>query len=146
MLRLSVLGIFLVLIIALALGLQKPQKQEQVKIGKTSINVEVADTPDKRDQGLSNRKSLNQDSGMLFVFDQKDRHPFWMKQMHFDLDFIWIADDKVVDITENVPKPTDPNNLPQYVPKELVNYVLEVNSGFVRNHQIKLGDKVEIFH
>lgn len=108
------------------------------------ITVEIADSQAERQQGLSDRDKLPPDRGLLFVFNEKDTHPFWMKGMRFNLDFIWIADNKVVDITENVPAPKNLANIAQIRPKHAVNYVLEVNAGFVKAHQISIGSKFEV--
>lgn len=118
----------------------------QIKINDKVIHVELAQTESQRSQGLSNRESLPRDHGMLFVFDKASIYRFWMKDMKFPLDFIWINGDKVVDLTENVPAPANNDNLPLYWPKETVNYVLEVNSGFVAENQIKVGDTVEFLY
>ena len=106
--------------------------------------MEIKDTSEERKQGLSNRKHLPKDQGVLFIFDQPAQHSFWMKNMLFDLDFIWIKNNKVVDITENVPAPK--NNQPpvSLKPKSPVNKVLEVNAGFIQKHHIKINDLVKL--
>lgn len=118
----------------------------KAKINQTIVNIEVADTPAKRQQGLGGRESLASGSGMLFVFEKEDKYRFWMKGLSFPLDFIWIKDMSVVDLTENVAFP-DPNQsdetLEIVTPKEKVDMVLEVNAGYVRANNIKIGDKIE---
>jgi uncharacterized protein len=133
--------------IPLGLSRPNPSKMTQVKINDNLINVDLANTPDSRKQGLSGRKSLASDSGMLFVFDKPGVYSFWMKDMKFALDFIWIKDKKVVDLIKQVPPP-EPNQkdetLPIYQPSSQVDSVLEVNSGYVDSNGIKLGDSIEI--
>lgn len=114
-----------------------------VKIGSITVEVEVADTALARERGLGGREILEENTGMLFVFREKDYHPFWMKEMNFPIDIIWISDDRVVDIAHNVPT-TASEFLKIYKPKELVNFVLEVNAGFSEKHGVKVGDRVEI--
>ena len=84
---------------------------------------------------------------MLFVFEKKFIPVFWMKDMNFDLDFIWIRDNTIVDITERVPAP-QPNitdtELLRYSPTSNVDQVLEVNSGWIQSHNIKVGDKIKL--
>jgi uncharacterized membrane protein (UPF0127 family) len=111
------------------------------------VNAEIADTKEKKGSGLGNRDSLATDSGMLFVFDKPDKYKFWMKGMHFALDFIWILDDKVVDILPNVQPPTlgqDDASLTIYIPQTNINKLLEVNSGFASAHGIQVGDTISM--
>jgi uncharacterized membrane protein (UPF0127 family) len=114
---------------------------------KAQIAVEVADTKESRSLGLGGRSSLGAESGMLFVMEQRAKPTFWMKGMLIPLDFIWILDNKVVDILENVPPPEEAQadeTLPRYSPVSVVNRVLEVNSGFVSKHSIKIGDIIQL--
>lgn len=106
---------------------------------QTKIFVEVAETEEKRTRGLSGREKLLDIEGMLFVFETPARHTFWMKDMKFDLDIIWINNKKIVDITENV---SHNNQQVIYSPKVPVNMVLEVNAGFVKKNEIKIEDHV----
>lgn len=120
---------------------------QQLKINDTTINVEIADTDSQRAQGLGGRASLPQNSGMLFIFSKPDIYKFWMKDMKFPLDFIWINNNTVVDLLPNIPNPpsnTPDNALPIYEPVTQVNEVLEVNAGFISSHSIRVGDKVEL--
>lgn len=127
---------------------EKPKPKIEINvitIGTTSIKVEIADTPEKRRQGLSGRESLASDSGMLFSYTKADKYPFWMKEMKLAIDFIWIRDQKVVDLLENIqpPKPeTKDKDLPLYVPNQPVDQILEVNSGFINSSGIQVGDTV----
>ncbi|MBI2012192.1 DUF192 domain-containing protein [Candidatus Daviesbacteria bacterium] len=119
-----------------------------VKINEVSIQAEVADSPEKRRQGLGGRKSLDQGSGMLFIMDEKKRHTFWMKNLKFSIDLIWIDEDKVVDIISDVPPPKEGEidaNLPTFSPSLPADKVLEVNGGFAKKYNIKIDDRVEIF-
>lgn len=116
-----------------------------LKVGNATINTEVADTEEKRTKGLSGRDSLGPGSGMLFTFDKPDKYSFWMKDMKFPLDFIWIKDDQVVDLLKNIQPPVPnqaDNTLVIYQPVVPINKVLEVNGGFVDKNNIKVGDKV----
>lgn len=119
----------------------------QLKIGDNLLNVEIADTQDKRQIGLGGRDNLATNSGMLFVFSNTDKHSFWMKDVHFSLDFIWILDNKIIDITPNVPPPTPDqsvNTLPIYESNSPINKVLEVNGGYVSSHNIQVGDSINL--
>ena len=70
---------------------------------------------------------------------------FWMKDMNFPLDFLWLNEKKVIDLTENVPAPIDKDltNLTLYQPSEPVNEVIELNAGMVKELGIKIGDTLK---
>lgn len=88
------------------------------------------------------RKHLAKDRGLLFVFKEEGFYRFWMKNMRFPLDIIWISNDKrIVDIKKNVaPCGSACESL---APLARALYVLEVNSGFVSEHNIKIGQKID---
>lgn len=116
-----------------------------VRIGEKTFSVELALTDEQQALGLGERDSLATNAGMLFVFKPAQTPAFWMKDMRFDLDIVWIFDGKVVDISRRVPAPGSnalPQNLPTYSPKIQIDYVLEINSGAADS--IRIGDRVEI--
>jgi len=121
------------------------QVEHTLQVGKAIVTVEVADTVDSRRIGLSNREYLKPDSGMLFVFTDKSNHGFWMKDTLIPLDFVWIADGLVVDITENVPVEIGRPDaeLTRYMPSKLVDSMLEVNAGWIARKGVKIGDTAE---
>ena len=119
-----------------------PGQLTKAYVGNTRVFVKIARTPAELQQGLSDIKIMNSNQGMLFMFDKKARFTFWMKDMNFDLDFIWISQGNVVDITENILSPKANNNeINQVSPKIPVDMVLEVRSGFIKQNKINLGDK-----
>lgn len=112
-----------------------------VEISNVKIYVELATTAGQIEKGLSERNTLSEGQGMLFVFEKSDFHTFWMKGMLFPLDFIWIKGSKIVDLTENVqPEDFQPPNV--LTPKSKVDKVLEVKAGFIKKQQINIGDFV----
>lgn len=111
----------------------------QLIVGPTIIDIEIADSETERARGLSGRSGLAEQSGLLFIFPQPRRHSFWMQDMNFSLDFIWIRDSRVVELTSNVPATQPPVTL---TPAQLVDQVLEVNAGFIVKNGIKVGDAV----
>jgi uncharacterized membrane protein (UPF0127 family) len=116
------------------------------KVGAQILRVEVVTTPESITLGLSGREKIGSD-GMLFVFSESYVPRFWMKEMRFALDFIWIDHGTVVDITENVPPPKPGqtlSDLPLYSPEVLVNQVLEVPAGSVAQWKVKKGDIVTL--
>ena len=117
-----------------------------VKVGEASFEVEVAETPESRAQGLSGREVLPDGTGMLFMFKNEGVRTFWMKEMNFPLDMVWIdAACTLVEISRDVPQP-DPNqtlaDLPTYGPAIPVLYMLEINAGVSDSMGLGTGDSV----
>lgn len=102
------------------------------------IFVDVAEDNVARAQGLSGRKSLKDDQGMLFIFETLGIYKFWMKDMNFPIDIIWFdGNQKIVHIEKNVL----PESYPKlFGPDEETKYVLEVVSGFSVKNDLKVGD------
>jgi uncharacterized membrane protein (UPF0127 family) len=112
---------------------------------RISVRVEVADTDYTRERGLSGHAPLAADEGMFFIFNTASRNAFWMKEMLFPLDIIWIRENEIVDITTDVPPPTDFSQpLPLYRPMVPADKVLEVQAGFAKEHGLRLGMPVEL--
>jgi uncharacterized membrane protein (UPF0127 family) len=139
--RISII-VFAIFIIGLLWYYRTHPLVSKVRIRGTIIKVEVAATEAQKQKGLGNRTHLPQDSGMLFPYDHKEQYNFWMKAMQFPLDFIWIDDKTVADITRNVP-PKQGNTIPIVTPAVPVDTVLEVNAGVVDQLGIQIGDTVE---
>lgn len=112
-----------------------------VKIGGVNIKVELALTNSTQEQGLSGRQRLNDNEGMLFIFPKIGKYFFWMKDMNFPLDMIWIDENmKIVHIKKDARPELYPES---YGPKEGAKYVLEVVSGFSDQRNLKNGDTIE---
>ena len=111
-----------------------------VSVGGATFSVELAVTSDEQQQGLSDRPSMDPGTGMLFVYDSPKVVAFWMKNMHFPLDILWIgADCTLVDFSRNVPPPapgTENSDLERYRPGADIQYVLEVNAGAAAGMQV----------
>ena len=122
-------------------------KSQKIKVKNNFLFVEIMDTQEKREQGLSNRTKLTDAQGMLFDLRTSNvaRPEFWMKDMLFNLDLIWIKNGSVVDITKNALAPrvdTKLNELPLYKPNSDIDMVLEVNSGWTDKNNIQIGDQL----
>lgn len=114
-----------------------------ITVGKKTVYAQIVTSPAEMSLGLSGRQGLNADQGMLFDFKSSQRPGFWMKDMNFDLDFIWISQNKIIGFTQNVPRPAAADsNLPVYYPSGNIDMVLEVNSGWVEKNGVKAGDLV----
>jgi uncharacterized membrane protein (UPF0127 family) len=112
-----------------------------MQIRNAVFKLEIADTPQAQAQGLSGRARLPEDRGMLFDFSEKGTYTFWMKDMRFPLDLIWLSDGTVVGVTQNAP-PGGPQPVLTYGPPEPVDMVLEINAGLVAKYGIAKGDEV----
>jgi uncharacterized membrane protein (UPF0127 family) len=119
-----------------------------VTIGGASFTVDLADTPEKRFQGLSGREVLEEGTGMLFVFQEERQHTFWMKDMRFPLDMIWItAECAIADIIADVPNPPPDQIdgvLPTYSPSAPGTFVLELNAGVAASSGLQTGDQMSL--
>ncbi len=82
---------------------------------------------------------------MLFIFNKPGKYYFWMKEMLFPLDFVWINGNHVVDLTENVNSPDTDQfiKLPSFTSRFPFDKVLEINAGMIRKSNIKINDLVE---
>lgn len=116
----------------------------QVTIKGHVFNVEIAATEEKREQGLSGKQFLPTDSGMLFIFNTPDFYEFWMNGMLFPLDFVWMNGNKIIDLTENVPVPSNRDPIKIIKPKAKADKVLEINAGAINANSIETGDNVKI--
>ena len=142
--------IILVLLPILILGVLafKSKKRESeistnttiIKIADHRLTVEIADEPDEQARGLSSRESMAKNKGMLFVFSKLGKPGFWMKDMKFTIDIIWIKESgEIIGITKNI----SPNTFPEaFYPPSEIKYVLEVNAEWSDRNNIKIGDAV----
>jgi uncharacterized membrane protein (UPF0127 family) len=109
-------------------------------IGDIPMRVEIADTKESREKGLSGRAKLDSVNGLLFVFDATDYHGIWMKDMRFPIDIIWISEDlTVIAIEEGVSPETYPKTFRPPLP---VRYVVETNVHYADTFGIGVGQKV----
>jgi uncharacterized membrane protein (UPF0127 family) len=113
--------------------------------GGTVIHAELANTPQKRAEGLMYRTHLAPDRGMLFTFSQAEAWVFWMKNTKIPLDLIWINEKKqIVHIEQNVPICTrTDDSCPQYRPNEGALYVLELAGGRAESLKLQRGSKLQ---
>lgn len=141
------IAVILVIIVAVVFFLSARGGGAQATIGDQKVNLMVVDTSESRAIGLSETKSLSDDQGMLFVFDEKSYPSFWMKGMDFPIDIIFLNDKKIVTIHENVQPPQkgqEDNALPLYQATGPSNQVLEVRAGFAKKYNVKVGDTIDL--
>ena len=109
------------------------------------VDAEIADTGPLRERGLSYRDGLETDTGMLFVYSDEAVRSFWMFEMRFCLDIIWIADGRLVGAAENAcPAKQSGDEVPRFRSPEAVQYVLEVEAGWMEAHGVDSGDDVQL--
>lgn len=117
-------------------------EMQEITLKDKKLQAEVMRTSDQKAQGLIGHALLKENEGMLFVFDESFNQPsFWMKNMSFPIDIIWIAGEKVIAFNENA---LPDNGETLYPAPSPIEYVLEVYSGYVRDNNIEIGDLVDI--
>lgn len=122
-------------------------KMPMARIGKDNIvTLEVATTEAEIQRGLMQRTSLGKDAGMVFIFNPQRAVNFWMFNCLMPLDMLFIKDGKIVRIFEHVPpcKSSNPQDCPTYPSGRgvEVSHVIEVNAGYAKAHDLKVGDPV----
>ena len=143
-----VFGLFLILIAGIAYYQFSKNKGMQTTgtatIGEHKFAIEVVRDAKAQQIGLIKYNGIKDDQGMLFLFTQPGRYGFWMRNMKFPIDIIFINGEKVVSLVENV-KPVNQNepNPPIYSPSAPADKVLEINAGLVKKYSIKQGDTVK---
>ena len=113
----------------------------QIVLGEKTFTMDVADTEVTQSQGLSGRSELLENGGMIFIFQNPDKYGFWMKDMLFPIDIIWIDQNfKII----HVEKSLLPSSYPKvFTPESLALYVLEIKAGEWEKLNLKIGDRVE---
>lgn len=113
-----------------------------ITIAGNTVRVSVADTPAMRRQGLSGRIGLAPDEGLLFVFEKEGTWGFWMKDMRFSIDIVWIGKDgRVVFVKERAM----PESYPEaFVPSAPALYVVELPEGYCASHNVHIGSIVSL--
>lgn len=109
-----------------------------ISINGFNISMAIASTDEQRIRGLSGVEMMNENEGMLFLFDRPSKQGFWMNKMNFPIDIIWLdSNNKVV----HIEKQLEPCKLflacPVYNPQVDSIYVIELRSGFADDHSIK---------
>ncbi|MCL5435359.1 MAG: DUF192 domain-containing protein [Patescibacteria group bacterium] len=121
------------------------KKTPQAIINNHIFNLEIAKTDKEKEVGLAKYNSIPKDFSMIFPFGKSGFYSFWMKNMKFPIDIIFIKNGKIVKIFSDVPPPTSPNSsLPIYKPDEPSDTVLEINAGLSKEYKFQKNDTVII--
>ena len=119
-------------------------RQVKVTVNGLVLVADIAANDEQRTKGLSVKDRLAENEAMLFVFDNEAEHTFWMKNMKFPIDIIWIDTDKTVVHIEHDLQPCSSELLcPTYKPIDDSLYVLETVGGFAEKHDIVKGTRVD---
>lgn len=119
-------------------GREAKLERDTLEINGNTLSVEIAKTAEERNQGLMERKSLDKESGMLFVFQRDEKLSFWMKNTYISLSIAFInSSGEIKEIKEMTPL-----NLDSVSSKNYVRFALEVNQGWFQENGIKPGDRV----
>ncbi len=103
--------------------------REPLRVGDARLEVEIADDPVERERGLSGRPGLAPGTGMLFRFPEPAIQPFWMKDMRFPLDILYLRDGQIRDVFADVPFPAASGTPAIVTPSGPADAVLEVQAG-----------------
>ncbi len=141
---------FIALLLGLSIGAYFYSKSAQTPLLQAHVNgvtlyLEEAKTPADQAKGLGGRDSLDTNHGMLFRLGTPQIAKFWMKDMRFPLDFLWLKNGTVVDTSEHIAAPITglpDSSLPIISPKTPADAVIEVGAGFVAYDKIQIGQIV----
>jgi len=113
-------------------------QKTSTSINGYNVTMAIASTDEQRIRGLSGSEKLNENQGMLFLFDKPSKQGFWMNKMNFPIDIVWLdSNNKVI----HIEKQLEPCKIflacPVYNPQVDALYVVELRSGFADSHSIK---------
>ncbi len=136
--------LILIIFILLISNYNKNKPERQACINSYCFEIKIAQTKEERARGLMFRSFLPKNQGMLFIFENEDKHSFWMKNTLIPLDIVWISKDlKIVHIENNV-QPCQQEPCKTYTPIQKAIYVLEVNTGLAKEYNFQIGDIVNL--
>ncbi|MEK6858007.1 MAG: DUF192 domain-containing protein [Nanoarchaeota archaeon] len=114
-----------------------------VIINGSKVNVEIADSPEEHQKGLMFHGPLKENEGMLFIFPDESKRSFWMKNVFFPIDIVFLnSEKKVVDLKDDfylcVKEPCE------LFTSKPAKYAIELQRNFIEKHNVKVGDLVEV--
>lgn len=118
----------------------------QVELAGQKLTLEVAKSPKQWHRGLGQRENIGEHDGMIFVYPYYSSGGIVMRDMNFDIDIVWLADGEVVDIAPNVKaEPGVPEGeLTVYTSRKKANVILELPAGWVDEHNLAIGDRIDV--
>jgi len=137
--------LILVLIALVFFSTANDNKYVNIKIGSLELKAYLACTEKEQEKGLGDRSSISNSDAMLFVFSEPSSRTFWMKDMLFPIDLLWLdSSGRVVGFENNMPPPTTSNldELRSYPSPGAVSYVLEGNASLIEMSGVSKGSLV----
>ncbi len=137
------LVLFLIIFIATILLINNNQNNGVCIENKKCFSVTLAETLKEKQIGLSETRVLLEDEGMFFVYSNPTQASFWMKEMNFSIDIIWIDENlEIIGVEKNL-EPCQNEKVCKvfYSPQEIL-YILEINSGLSEDYDFELGDRI----
>lgn len=119
-------------------------KTSTVMIRGKKFSAYIADTPARQAIGLMFRERLKNSECMLFIFNKPGSYGIWMRNMRFPIDIIWLDDCRKVISVKNAVQPAGSLEFTTYHPSAAAKYVIEIQSGFIRQNKIKVGQHIDI--
>jgi len=122
----------------------KKYHQAKVDVNGFEVMADIAMSPDQQEKGLSIKDSLNENEGMLFIFQREGAYNFWMNGMKFPIDILWLdTAGKVVHIESNLQPCVSEEKCADYAPTKNALYVLETTAGFAERHNVEIGTDID---
>lgn len=115
------------------------REQNVYSIGAKKVFLEIADTPELRSLGLMHRKEMDEDHGMLFLFDRASPQNFWMKNTYIPLDIAYISPNGII-LEIHPMKPLSTSSISSR--SSNIQMALEMNQGWFEKNKISPGDKL----
>jgi uncharacterized membrane protein (UPF0127 family) len=145
--RIITLALLAILLMSVSLFLSSPKEADTIVVtfpSGTTLETEVADTPEKLLFGLAFREALPPSTGMLYIFETTGTHRVNTRQYKVAVDMIWLDESRhVIQLLENVP-PCSSETCPTYGPgSEPVRYVIQTAAGFVRREGLQANSELK---
>ncbi len=138
------IALLLLLLLAGCANTGEQRKIEKACFKDTCYQLELAETEEQREKGLSGRQSLDAGHGMLFIYENEGIHSFWMKDTLMQLDIIWLNGDGIVVYISKNTQPCGQGYCQPINPGKNALYVLEVNGGEADRIGLAEGSKVSL--
>jgi uncharacterized membrane protein (UPF0127 family) len=135
----SFLALFFIFLIATVFFINSLPPIKLLTIKGNELYCEIADTPDKRSNGLMRRDALDSDKGMVFVYQEEDIRTFHMANVKIPLAIAFADQNGIIVHTTEMTL----DNKTTYSSEKPAMYAVEANKGWFSSRQIKVGDKIE---